>query len=93
MHPSHLLIFLLILSGYISLFGCIVSGKGIDSDSGENTFYKCQDGKDNDSDCAIDCADQDCQIFTACVSVGSDEDAGTVKDIDTDPDTDVDSGT
>lgn len=36
----------------------------------ENTLAACQDGRDNDGDGLSDCADGDCQYFTACAQSG-----------------------
>ena len=33
----------------------------------ENTLESCRDGVDNDSDGHVDCADQDCEIYSMCV--------------------------
>jgi hypothetical protein len=33
----------------------------------ENTLEGCRDGQDNDGDGHVDCADQDCAIYAACV--------------------------
>lgn len=55
----------------------------------EDTAEECSDGRDNDRDGHVDCADQDCSQFAFCLEPDGGPDADT--DVDSDSDTDVDS--
>ena len=64
---------MLVLKGtLLCLLGCLLVGLTtvtVEAAPKENTAGKCSDGKDNDGDKKIDCADEDCDSF--CVPGGS----------------------
>jgi hypothetical protein len=77
--------------------GC--SGDSEGDGGAEDTLPLCSDGADNDGDGFVDCNDQDCSIFAACVDgadAGGDDVSGPEDDAepgtDTAPDEDVDPG-
>ena len=47
-----------------------------DKTAPENTLAACQDESDNDGDGAVDCADEDCQVFVACAQARTGDAAG-----------------
>lgn len=58
----------------------------------EDTISACSDEIDNDDDGFVDCDDQDCRVFSMCVSDGGpDSDSDVDTDVDSDTDSDVDS--
>ncbi len=59
----------------------------------ERTAGECADGRDNDQDGKIDCADSGCQLYIFCTLSTSSSETDSDLDVDTDTDTDTDSDT